>query len=126
MDAFMTFALVVMGLAFAAAPEYATAQSVTVSKGKSKSVSQTAPDSNLVDVDFPEPTSIQDVTRFMSLKLGMNFVLPPNANERIQIVAPEPMTPDDAFKAYVSAVEMAGYKVSRAGKVFKLERAAGN
>ncbi len=51
---------------------------------------------------------------------GKNFVIESSASGKISIMSPTPVSVDEAYQAFLSAISMKGYAVCEEGKVFKI------
>jgi len=79
------------------------------SKGKEKRVTF-----NFVDVD------ISVVVKFISDVTGKNFVFDDKVKGNITIIAPSRLSVDDAFSLFTSVLELKGFTIVPAGKVYKI------
>jgi general secretion pathway protein D len=69
--------------------------------------------------DFPE-TDIMDLTKHMQKLTGINLILDKDVKGKVSIIAPTPITVGDAWKAYLTALNMAGYTLVKSGAFFKV------
>lgn len=69
--------------------------------------------------DFPE-TDILDLTRHMQQLTGINLILDKDVKGKVSITAPTPITVGDAWKAYLAALNMAGYTLVKSGAFYKV------
>jgi len=69
--------------------------------------------------DFPN-SDIMDVTKFMQELTGINLILDKDVKGKVSITAPTPITVGDAWKAYLAALNMAGYTLVKAGAFYKI------
>ena len=79
------------------------------SKGKEKRITF-----NFVDVD------ISVVVKFISDVTGKNFVFDDKVKGNITIIAPSRLSVDDAFSLFTSVLELKGFTIVPAGKVYKI------
>jgi general secretion pathway protein D len=69
---------------------------------------------NFVDVD------ISVVVKFISEVTGKNFVFDDKVKGNITIIAPSRLSVDDAFSLFTSVLELKGFTIVPAGKVYKI------
>lgn len=69
--------------------------------------------------DFPE-TDIMELTKHMQKLTGINLILDKDVKGKVSIIAPTPITVGDAWKAYLTALNMAGYTLVKSGAFFKV------
>ncbi len=69
---------------------------------------------NFVDVD------ISVVVKFISEVTGRNFVFDDKVKGTITIIAPSRLSVDDAFSLFTSVLELKGFTIVPAGKVYKI------
>ena len=69
--------------------------------------------------DFPN-ADIADVVKAISELTGKNFIIDSSLRGKITIVAPTQITVAEAYKAFLSALAMAGYTVVPSGKFLKI------
>jgi general secretion pathway protein D len=69
--------------------------------------------------DFPN-ADILDVTKHMQKLTGINLILDKDVKGKISIVAPTPITVGDAWKAYLAALNMAGYSLIKTGNFYRI------
>ena len=74
----------------------------------------------LVSVDFPEPTEIQNVIKAVSLWTGKNVMLDRNVTGKIQIISPKKVTKEVAYEAFLSALSMLGLTTEDTGDMIKI------
>ncbi len=74
----------------------------------------------LVSVDFPEPTDIQNVIKAVSLWTGKNVMLDRNVTGKIQIISPKKVTKEVAYEAFLSALSMLGLTTEDTGDMIKI------
>lgn len=72
--------------------------------------------------DFPE-TDILDLTRHMQQLTGINLILDKDVKGKVSITAPTAITVGDAWKAYLAALNMAGYTLVKSGAFYKVMNA---
>ncbi len=69
--------------------------------------------------DFPD-ADILDITKFMQKLTGINLILDKDVKGKVSITAPTPITVGDAWKAYLTALNMAGYALVKSGAFYKI------
>lgn len=69
--------------------------------------------------DFPD-TDIMDITKHMQKLTGINLILDKDVKGKVSIIAPTPITVGDAWKAYLAALNMAGYSLIKTGAFYKV------
>jgi general secretion pathway protein D len=69
--------------------------------------------------DFPD-TDILELTKHMQKLTGINLILDKDVKGKVSISAPTPITVGDAWKAYTSALFMAGYTMVKSGSFYKI------
>jgi general secretion pathway protein D len=69
--------------------------------------------------DFPD-TDIMEITRHMQKLTGINLILDKDVKGKVSIIAPTPITVGDAWKAYLTALNMAGYTLVKSGAFYKV------
>ena len=74
----------------------------------------------LVNMDFPELTDIKDIIRAVSLWTGKNVILDRNVNGKVQIISPKKVTKEEAYQAFLSALNVLNLTTVETGKVIKI------
>ena len=69
--------------------------------------------------DFPD-ADILELTKHMQELTGINLILDKDVKGKVSISAPTPITVGDAWKAYLAALNMAGYTLVKAGAFYKI------
>jgi general secretion pathway protein D len=69
--------------------------------------------------DFPD-ADILEITKFMQKLTGINLILDKDVKGKVSITAPTPITVGDAWKAYLTALNMAGYALVKSGAFYKI------
>src|SRR5690606_20474685 len=69
--------------------------------------------------DFPE-TDILNLTSHMQKLTGINLILDIDVKGKVSITAPTAITVGDAWKAYLAALNMAGYTLVKSGAFYKV------
>ncbi len=89
-----------------------------------KGAANVAEGRELVSVDFPEPTEIQNVIKAVSLWTGKNVMLDRNVTGKIQIISPKKVTKEVAYEAFLSALSMLGLTTEDTGEMIKIVKFA--
>lgn len=69
--------------------------------------------------DFPD-TDIMELTKHMQKLTGINLILDKDVKGKVSIIAPTPITVGDAWKAYLTALNMASYTLVKSGAFYKV------
>lgn len=69
--------------------------------------------------DFPK-TDIMELTKHMQEITGINLILDKDVKGKVSITAPKPITVGDAWKAYLAALNMAGFTMVKSGAFYKI------
>ena len=69
--------------------------------------------------DFPD-SDIMELTKHMQELTGINLILDKDVKGKVSISAPSPITVGDAWKAYLSALNMAGFTLVQSGAFYKI------
>lgn len=69
--------------------------------------------------DFPD-TEIMELTKHMQKLTGINLILDKEVKGKVSIVAPTPITVGDAWRAYLTALNMSGYTLVKTGAFYKV------
>jgi general secretion pathway protein D len=78
------------------------------------------PGQELVSIDFPEPTDIKDIIRAVALWTGKNVILGKGVNGKVQMISPRKVTKEEAYQAFLSALNVLGLTTVETGKVIKV------
>lgn len=73
----------------------------------------------ITSFDFPD-TDILELTKHMQKLTGINLILDKDVKGKVSIMAPSPITVGDAWKAYLAALNMAGYTLVKSGEFYKV------
>ncbi len=99
-------------------------QNIVKPKDKSKSppFKEVPHGENLVSIDFPNGIEINDIIKTISAWTGKNFLLGQGVagNTRISIVSSEPVTKEEAYQAFLSALNISGFTTVEAGRITKI------
>jgi general secretion pathway protein D len=70
--------------------------------------------------DFPE-TTLEDLTKQMQKLTGINLIMDGKGLKgNVSIIAPSPITVGDAWKAYLTALEINGFTLVKSGSFYKI------
>ena len=69
--------------------------------------------------DHPD-TTLMELTKFMQKLTGINFILDKELKGKVSILAPSPITVGDAWKAYLTVLNMNGYTLVKSGAFYKI------
>ena len=69
--------------------------------------------------DF-EKTSLVDLTKHMQKLTGINLILDRDLKGKVSIMAPTAITVGDAWKAYLTALNINGYTLVKSGSFYKI------
>lgn len=94
---------------------------INESKGEGKRGSSTIPSGQeLINIDFPEPTEIKDIIKAVALWTNKNVILDRNVSGKVQIISPRKVTKEEAYQAFLSALNLLGMTTVETGKVIKI------
>jgi general secretion pathway protein D len=89
--------------------------------GKGKRGSSTIPaGQELINIDFPEPTEIKDIIKAVALWTNKNVILDRNVSGKVQIISPRKVTKEEAYQAFLSALNLLQLTTVETGKVIKI------
>ncbi len=74
----------------------------------------------LVSINFPEPTNIRDIIRTVALWTEKNVIIGRRVRGRVQIIAPSKVTKEEAYQAFLAALDMLNLTTVETGKVIKI------
>src|SRR5512140_435005 len=63
---------------------------------------------------------ISTMVKFISDLTGKNFVMDDRVKGKISVFSPTKLTPDEAFNLFTSVLELKGFTLIKAGKVYKI------
>lgn len=70
--------------------------------------------------DFPE-TTLEELTKQMQKLTGINLIMDGKGLKgKVSIIAPSPITVGDAWKAYLTALEINGFTLVKSGSFYKI------
>ncbi len=74
-----------------------------------------------ITLDFRD-AELSDVVKLMSAQTGRNFIVTNalQSGKKITIISPNPVTIDEAYRAFLSALEMNGLTVVKSGRFYKI------
>ncbi|MCB0327594.1 MAG: type II secretion system secretin GspD [Bdellovibrionales bacterium] len=75
----------------------------------------------MVSLDFHD-VEIKDIVKSISEITGKNFIFDEKARGKVTIVSPNSVTVDEAYQAFISALEMKGLTTVQVGKNLKIVR----
>ena len=75
---------------------------------------------DLVNIDFPEPTEIKDIIKAVALWTGKNVILDRQVTGKVQIISPRKVTKEEAYQAFLSALNILGLTTVETGRVIKI------
>ncbi|KAB8032001.1 type II secretion system secretin GspD [Fluviispira multicolorata] len=106
-------------------PEKQNAKSQEKSQEKNKKtnpVDDIPHGKELVSIDFPNGANLSDIIKTIGLWTGKNFVLAQGVagSSRISIISPEPVTKEEAYQAFLSALNISGFTTVDTGSVVKI------
>ena len=76
----------------------------------------------ITSFDFPD-TSLTDLTKHMQKLTGMNLIIEKELKGKVSIMAPTAITVGDAWKAYLTALNLNGYTLVKSGTFYKIVNA---
>ncbi|NRA43624.1 MAG: type II secretion system secretin GspD [Oligoflexales bacterium] len=79
-----------------------------------------SPKKNLVSIHYPEMTDIQVIADEVARWTKKNFIWDQKVKGKIKIIAPEKLSPEDAYKTFLSSLDMLGLSTIETGKVVKI------
>ncbi|MBQ9817153.1 MAG: type II secretion system secretin GspD [Proteobacteria bacterium] len=82
---------------------------------------KTTPKNLRITLDFRD-AELSDVVKLMSAQTGRNFIIADSlrAGKKITIISPNPVTQNEAYQAFLSALQMNGLTVVQNGKFYKI------
>ena len=78
-----------------------------------------APRDTPVNIDFVE-TDIKDIVKYFAEITGRNFILAEKLSGKITIISPTPVTIAEAYEAFLSALDAAGFTTVTEGKITRI------
>lgn len=73
----------------------------------------------ITSFDFPD-VSLEDLTKHMQKLTGINLIMDKGLKGKVSIIAPTPITVGDAWKAFLTALNMNGYSLMKSGAFYKI------
>jgi general secretion pathway protein D len=102
-------------------PKSPVEKTAVVNLGENGVAADSVPEGQeLVNIDFPEPTDIKDIIRAVSLWTGKNVILGRDVNGKVQMISPRKVTKEEAYQAFLSALNLLGLTTVETGKVIKI------
>lgn len=118
-------------------PPKAPASNSQINKTKTPSPSQNTEQTNsvkkspadaiphgqeLVSIDFPNGANLSDIIKTIGMWTNKNFVLAQGVagSSRISIISPEKVTKEEAYQAFLSALNISGFTTVDTGSVVKI------
>jgi general secretion pathway protein D len=119
---FIWSTILLAGIGYAQAERPSSSQpSSQVKTERSTSAADSVPSGqDLVSIDFPEPTDIKDIIRAVALWTGKNVILGKGVAGKVQMISPRKVTKEEAYQAFLSALEVTGLTTVETGKVIKV------
>lgn len=77
-------------------------------------------DGDVVTLNFTEPTNIKDIIKTMAQASGKNIILSRDIEATVQVVSQHPISKNEAYKAFVSALGSAGLEAFDEGKAIRI------
>lgn len=76
----------------------------------------------LVSIDFPNGANLSDIIKTIGMWTNKNFVLAQGVagSSRISIISPEKVTKEEAYQAFLSALNISGFTTVDTGSVVKI------
>ena len=76
-------------------------------------------ESGLISLDFVD-ADIRDIIKAMSEMTGKNFLIDKSVQGKITIISPTKVNPKEAYEIFLSILDINGFTVVQAGKVYKV------
>lgn len=76
----------------------------------------------LVSIDFPNGVNLGDIIKTVGVWTGKNFVLGQGVSggSKISIISQDPVTKEEAYQAFLSALNISGFTTVETGKIVKI------
>jgi len=74
----------------------------------------------MVDVNYPEPTSLSHILRDVAKWSGQCFVMEPTANVKLQIFAPAKLTKPKAYQLFLASLSVVNLRAVQVGDAVKI------
>ncbi|MBI4042275.1 MAG: type II secretion system protein GspD, partial [Deltaproteobacteria bacterium] len=75
----------------------------------------------VVTFDYPD-ADLADIVAAISKLTGKNFILDQNVKGKISIISPSPVTVEEAYRAFLSALAINKFSIVPSGKYLKIVR----
>jgi general secretion pathway protein D len=95
-------------------------KAVADAKATARAPKAAEPEPALVDVNYPEPTSIAKVVRDVSRWSGKAFVMEPRLDAKIQIFAPQRLKAGQAYDLFLASLSVLGLRAVQVNGVVKI------
>ena len=100
----------------------------SIKKSNSDSPTKETPSDNvphgleLVSIDFPNGVNLSDIIRTIGMWSGKNFVLGQgvSGSSKISIISQDLVTKEEAYQAFLSALNISGFTTVETGKIVKI------
>lgn len=73
-----------------------------------------------ISLDFPDPVELESLVKQVSVWTKKNVVLGPAVKGKVQFIAPRKLTKEEAYQAFLSALDLLGFSVLETGHVIKV------
>ena len=73
----------------------------------------------LVNLDFVD-AEISEIAKSISELTKRNFILDDKIRGKVTIISPTPVSPEEAYQAFISALEVKGFTIVKAGRLLKI------
>lgn len=91
--------------------------------GRQAASEKTHAAARLVDMNFSEMIGLDEMAEIISRRLGKNMILDPNLKgKKIQIIAPQKVSEDEAWKIFLSVLDVLNLATVETGRVTKIIR----
>ena len=107
-------------LSFSAQAEELPVATVEIEESVQRGSKDLPQGEELVNIDFPEPTEIKDIIKAVALWTGKNVILDRQVTGKVQIISPRKVTKEEAYQAFLSALNILGQTTVETGKVIKI------
>lgn len=97
----------------------ALAQGGAPAAARKGGISKATEEKGKVNLDFTD-ADISDVVKSISEITGKNFILDERVRGKITIISPSPVSVEEAYQAFISALEVKNFTVVRIGKINKV------
>jgi general secretion pathway protein D len=99
----------------------APAERLSLPRDNKPKGAETVPEGqNLVNMDFPELTEIKDIIKAVAVWTNKNVILDRNVTGKVQMIFPKKVTKEEAYQAFLSALNKLNLTTVETGKVIKI------